>query len=217
MDQDLNMQGVELQKCQTPYLPLQPVETALAHCHWKLGHCILSYHVIIDYLEKSFFLPCSRQKWCTKQGSKGKFLPEHNNKGIKIVTIFQSSTWGSNGIHVLHIREHQGPAGPSEAGSRGGQELNTAGRPSASNRVQQNHQHSKQKAQSVTKNTRGRESVRDNTMYPYKGSIQHTRLTAGDTSAQEKTKLPKLSLNGAPETIAGWMSQVRQVRAIKAY
>lgn len=78
-----------------------------------------------------------------------------------------------------------------------------AGGSSASNWVHQSHQHGKQKVQSVTKKTEGRNTAENNTTYPYRGSIQDTGLTAKHRSTQEKAKFPNLSLNGAPGTIAG--------------
>lgn len=71
--------------------------------------------------------------------------------------------------------------------------------------AQQSHQHGKQKAQSVTKNTGDREEDEDNTTYPYMASIQDAGLAAREGSAHEKTKLPKLSLNRAPGPIA-WLN-----------
>jgi len=55
----------------------------------------------------------------------------------------------------------------------------------------------------VTKSTGSRKTAGDNAASTYKVSIQDAGLTARDRSAQKKTKLPNLSLNGTPGITAG--------------
>lgn len=110
-----------------------------------------------------------------------KFIPERNSKDIKIVTIFQSIAWRSNGIHTCHIRDQQG------AESRGGQKLSTAGRSSAGNNGQLSHEHGKQKGQVVTKKKKNgdKERAGDSATSHTKRSIQDGTTGELETSGKD--------------------------------